>query len=376
MYNYKNSIDFPQAIFSLIFFIIMILMSFWIIRPFVLGFSWASMIVIATWPFMLKVQFWFGGKRYFAVIIMTIVLLLLFIVPVVFLVNNLIENSVPLMNWLTSGNLQLPNLNWLQDVPIIGMKLFISYHKLLNEGGVALITQIQPYMGITTEFFIIQVGNFGRFVIDLIFMLIFSSILYWNGEQVGNIIRHFAFRLAAKPGDTVVLLAGQAIRAVALGVVVTALVQGILGGIGLAISGIPYASLLMILIILFCLIQLGPLPVLIPAIIWLYWNSNVTCGTALLIWSSILCILDHILRPILIRIGADLPTLLILSGVIGGLLAFGMIGLFIGPVVLVISYRLILSWMDEIPSPDSLANVPVKRISKKKSNKTFYMRYI
>ncbi|HXK00509.1 MAG TPA: AI-2E family transporter YdiK [Buchnera sp. (in: enterobacteria)] len=366
MYNYKNSMDLPKAIFLLFFFIIMTLTSFWIIRPFVLGFSWASMIVIATWPFMLKLQFWFGGKRCFAVIVMTIFLLLLFIVPVVFLVNSLIENSVPLMNWLTSGNLQFPNLNWLQDIPVIGTKLFISYHKLLNEGGVALITQIQPYMGITTEFFIVQVGNFGRFVIDLIFMLIFSSILYWNGEKVGNIVRHFAFRLASKPGDVVVLLAGQAIRAVALGVVVTALVQGILGSIGLVILGIPYASLLMILIILFCLIQLGPLPVLVPAIIWLYWHGNAICGSALLIWSGILCILDHILRPVLIRIGADLPTLLILSGVIGGLLAFGMIGLFIGPVVLVISYRLILSWMDEIPSPDSLSNISMKRISKKK----------
>ncbi|CAL4042388.1 AI-2E family transporter YdiK [Buchnera aphidicola] len=366
MYNYKNSIDLPQAIFSLFFFIILTLTSFWIIRPFFLGFSWASMIVIATWPFMLKLQFLFGGKRYFAVIIMTIFLLLIFIIPVVFLVNSLIENSVPLMNWLTSGKLQFPNLNWLQDIPIIGIKLFISYHKLLNEGGVSLITQIQPYMGITTEFFIIQVGNFGRFVVDLIFMLIFSSILYWNGEQVGNIIRHFAFRLAAKPGDAVVLLAGQAIRAVALGVVVTALVQGILGGIGLVTLGIPYASLLMILIILFCLIQLGPLPVLIPAIVWLYWHGNATSGTVLLVWSGILCILDHILRPVLIRIGADLPILLILSGVIGGLLAFGMIGLFIGPVVLVISYRLLSSWMNEIPSPDSFSTIPIKNISKNK----------
>ncbi|HMI76825.1 MAG TPA: AI-2E family transporter YdiK [Buchnera sp. (in: enterobacteria)] len=366
MHNSKKNTDLPKAIFSLIFVIIMTFTSFWIIRPFILGFAWASMVVIATWPFMLKLQFWFWGKRSLAVIIMTIILLLIFIIPVVFLVNSLIDNSVPLLTWLSAGNLQFPNLNWLQDIPIIGIKLYTSYHKLLNEGGVTLITQIQPYMGRTTEFFIIQVGNFIRFFIHLIFMLIFSSILYWNGEKVGSIIRHFAFRLASKPGDAVVLLAGQAIRSVALGVVVTALIQGILGGIGLFLFGIPYASLFTILIILFCLIQLGPLLVLIPIIIWLYCNGNATWGTALLIWSSIICTLDHILRPMLIRIGADLPTLLILSGVIGGLLAFGMIGLFIGPVVLVISYRLILSWINEIPSPASVSKIIIKKILKKK----------
>ncbi|WP_343192261.1 AI-2E family transporter YdiK [Buchnera aphidicola (Formosaphis micheliae)] len=367
MYTNRKDIDLPQATFSLIFIIIMTLTSFWIIRPFILGFSWASMVVIATWPFMIRLQFLLCGKRSIAVIIMTVLLLLLFIIPVAFLVNSLIENSVPLINWLTSSNVQFPNLNWLQAIPVIGMKLFVGYHKLLSEGGSALISQLQPYMGMTTKFFIVQVGHFSRFSVDLMFMLIFSIILYWNGEKVGNIIRHFAFRLAGKTGDTLVLLAGQAIRAVALGVVVTALVQGLLGGIGLEISGVPYSALLMILIILFCLLQLGPLPVLIPAIVWLYWHGNKTCGTALLVWSSILCILDHILRPILIRIGADLPTLLILSGVIGGFLTFGMIGLFFGPVVLVISYRLILSWMEEIPSPVSpMSNIVIKRLSKEK----------
>ena len=132
---------------------------------------------------------------------------------------------------------------------------------------------------------------------------------------------------------------------------VTALVQSVLGGIGLAIAGIPAAVLLAVLMFIFCVAQLGPLPVLVPAIIWLYWSGDTTWGTVLLVWSCVVGTLDNFLRPILIRMGADLPMVLILSGVIGGLLAFGMIGLFIGPVVLAVSYRLLTAWMNETPEP-------------------------
>jgi len=129
------------------------------------------------------------------------------------------------------------------------------------------------------------------------------------------------------------------------------LVQSILGGIGLAISGIPAATLLTVVMFIFCLAQLGPLLVLIPAIIWLYWTGDTTWGTVLLVWSCVVGTLDNFLRPALIRMGADLPLILILSGVIGGLLAFGMIGLFIGPVVLAVSYRLVSAWVNEAPEP-------------------------
>lgn len=365
MKDRRESMDLLKLAFSLIFIIAMAIASFWVIQPFVLGFAWASMIVIATWPLLLKLQNWLGGNRLFAVFMMTLILLLVLIIPAVFLVNILIDNSIPLIHILMSKDFKLPELLWLQDIPLIGTKLFLNYQKLIKGGSVGLISQLQPYFGKTTEFFFIQARHFGRFILHLSFMLIFSALLYWNGEKVSNTIRHLAFKLASHSGDAVVLLAGKAVRAVALGVVVTALLQGLLGWIGLVISGIPYSALLMIVIILLCLIQLGPLPVLIPAIVWLYWSDDTTWGTVLLIWSCIICILDNILRPMLIRIGIDLPSLLILSGVIGGLLAFGMIGVFIGPVILVISYRMILSWMYEAPISYFLLDNFTKKLLKK-----------
>ncbi|QCI24780.1 AI-2E family transporter YdiK [Buchnera aphidicola (Rhopalosiphum padi)] len=360
MQNPKEKMDLSQFILSLIFIIAISATSFLIIRPFILGFSWASMIVIATWPLMLKMQKFLGGKRLIAVISMIVILLLLFIIPIVFLVNSLIKTSIPLIHWFSSNNLEFPELIWLQDIPIIGKKIFISYQELLDSDGGELIREVRPYMGRTTEFFIIQAKNCGLFIMHLTLMLLFSVLLYWNGEKISNSIRQFAFRLSSQNGDAIVSLSVQAVRAVALGVVVTALIQAVLSGIGLLISGVPYWTLLMILIVFSCLIQLGPLPILIPSVVWLYWNSNTTWGTVLLIWSCFVFILDNILRPFFIRIGSDLPTFLILLGVIGGLLAFGMIGLFIGPVVLVILYRLIVSWIYGISIDSFLESTTLK----------------
>ena len=358
MKSLYRDMDLPQILFTLMFILLLIVACLWVVQPFILGFAWASMVVIATWPLMFKLQNLLWGRRSLAVIAMTIILLLLFIFPIALLVNSLIDNSAPVFAWATQSHM-MPELTWLNSIPMIGEKLYSSYHKLVAGGGAAIMTQVQPYIGRTTGFFVAQAGHFGRFMIHLAVMLLFSVLLYWRGEQAAHGIRHFAFRMAGRRGDAAVLLAGQAIRAVALGVVVTALVQGILGGIGLAISGIPYATLLTVLMILCCLVQIGPLLVLVPAIIYLYWSGDTTWGTVLLIWSCVVGTLDNVLRPMLIRLGADLPMILILSGVIGGLIAFGMIGLFIGPVVLAVSYRLVSVWTHEAPPPsdDPLAVV-------------------
>ncbi len=352
----------PQKLFTLMFFVLMTVASFWVVQPFILGFAWAGMVVIATWGLMLRIQRYLWGRRSLAVLVMTLIILLVFILPIALLISSVIDNSGPVIAWATSGHIQVPKLEWLSNVPMIGDKLANYYQKMVAGGGSALMAKIQPYVGRTTSFFVSQAGHFGRLLVHLALMLLFSALLYWRGERVGQGIRHFAYRLAGRRGDAVVLLAGQAIRAVALGVVVTALLQGVVGGIGLAISGIPYATLLTVVMILCCLIQIGPLLVLVPAIIWLYWSGDTTWGTVLLIWSCVVATMDSFVRPMLIRLGADLPMLIILSGVIGGLISFGMIGLFIGPVVLAVSYRLVSVWMHEAPEPHDDPNLVVEEL--------------
>lgn len=157
----------------------------------------------------------------------------------------------------------------------------------------------------------------------------------------------FGRRLGGDRGEMAVHLAGQAIRSVALGVVVTAVTQSIVAGIGLAIVGLPFAPVLTAVIFVLCLAQLGPALVLIPAVIWMYYAGDPLWGTVLLAFSIVAMTMDNFLRPILIRRGASLPLALILAGVIGGMIAMGLLGIFLGPTVLAISYTLLNAWMAE-----------------------------
>jgi predicted PurR-regulated permease PerM len=132
---------------------------------------------------------------------------------------------------------------------------------------------------------------------------------------------------------------------VALSIVVTAVVQSALGGIGLSVAGVPAAPLLTAVMLLLCLAQLGPLLVLVPSVIWVFWSGRVVSGAVLLGFTVVAGTIDNFLRPLLIRKGVDLPLVLIFAGVIGGLLAFGVIGLFIGPVVLAVTFTLLQAWV-------------------------------
>jgi predicted PurR-regulated permease PerM len=144
-----------------------------------------------------------------------------------------------------------------------------------------------------------------------------------------------------------VVLAAQAIRGVALGVGVTAIVQTVLGGLGLAAAGVPFASLLSAVMLILCIAQIGPMPILLPAVGWMFWTGDTGWATVLLVWSVIVGSLDSFLRPMLIKRGADLPLLLIFAGVIGGMLSFGLVGIFVGPVVLAVTYTLTLAWIED-----------------------------
>jgi predicted PurR-regulated permease PerM len=160
-------------------------------------------------------------------------------------------------------------------------------------------------------------------------------------------VRAFGRRLAGVRGEEVVTLGGQAIRGVALGVVVTALAQSILGGIGLAITGVPFAPVLTALMFILCIAQIGPVLVLAPAVGWMYWTGDTGWATVLLVWTVVVGTMDNVLRPYLIKKGADLPLLLIFAGVIGGLLSFGLLGIFVGPLVLAVTYKLLEAWVSE-----------------------------
>jgi predicted PurR-regulated permease PerM len=207
--------------------------------------------------------------------------------------------------------------------------------------------KLAPYGGSAIQWFITEVGGYGVLVLQFLLTVVFAALLYANGEHAASWMKRFGRRLAGERGETSIRLAGQAVRGVALGVVVTALAQSVLGGVGLAIARIPFAAVLTAVMFMLAIAQVGPLLVLVPAVAWLYWSSSTGWGTFLLIWALVVGTMDNFLRPILIKKGADLPLLLIFAGVVGGLIAFGLIGIFVGPVVLAVGHTLLAAWVDE-----------------------------
>jgi predicted PurR-regulated permease PerM len=191
------------------------------------------------------------------------------------------------------------------------------------------------------------IGGLGTVILQLLLIVAIAAIMYAKGERAAAMAVRFGRRLSGDRGELVVRLSGEAIRAVALGVVVTAIAQSVLGGIGLAVAGVEFAPLLSALMFLLCLAQVGPAPVLIPAVVWMYFTGDTTWATVLLAFTLPAMTMDNVLRPLLIRKGADLPLLLILAGVIGGLIATGLLGIFLGPTVLAIAYTLLNTWISE-----------------------------
>jgi predicted PurR-regulated permease PerM len=341
--------DLPRTILAVLAIGGLIAATFWVLRPFLLATIWAAMIVVATWPLMLRVQSHLHGKRALAVTVMTLFLLLVFVLPVSLALGAIVQNTDVLVGWaksLATFKLPAPPV-WLAGLPLVGEKLATLWQDLATGERGGLIARVSPYAGEATRWIFSQLGTVGLMTFHFLLTVVIAAIMYAGGEEGATMAKRFGRRLAGEAGETAIGIAGGAIRGVALGVVVTALVQSFLGGIGLAVVGIPFASLLTAVMFLLCIAQIGPSLVLIPAVAWLYWKGDTVWATVLLVWCVPVVTLDNFLRPMLIKRGLDLPLLLIFAGVIGGLIAFGLIGLFVGPVVLAVTYRLFLAWIDE-----------------------------
>jgi predicted PurR-regulated permease PerM len=329
------------------------LASFWIVRPFIGATIWATMIVVATWPVLIAVQARLGGRRWLAVAVMTGVMLLVFIVPFMLAIGTLIDNADRISGWVTTilTATPPPAPAWLQNVPLVGPRLAEIWNDLVDAGASGLMPRLQPYAGGAAQWFLKEAGTLGGALLQFLLTIVITAIMYSGGDAAAAGVRAFARRLAGARGEDVVNLGGAAIRGVALGVVVTALVQSIVGGIGLAITGVPFAPVLTALMFILCIAQLGPTLVLAPAVAWMYWTGDNVWASVLLVWAVVVGTMDNVLRPYLIKKGADLPLLLIFAGVIGGLLSFGLLGIFVGPLVLAVTYTLLEAWVRDDGAP-------------------------
>jgi predicted PurR-regulated permease PerM len=341
--------DLARITLAVMVLLLLIFTTLWVLRPFLLAGVWATMLVVSTWPLLTSLQARLGNRRGAAVAVLTVGMLLLVILPLWAALTTIAGQAEQVMSWVRSvaeqGLPQPPD--WVGKIPVVGAKVTAAWAQEAASGREGLAARVAPYASDAVRWALSGLGSMGGMLIQFLMVVAFSAILYSNGEVAARGVRRFGRRLAAQRGEDSVILAGQAIRAVALGVGATAVVQTLLAGLGLVVAGVPFAGFLSAVILLLCIAQLGPALILFPAVGWMFWSDQNAWGTILLVWSVVVTLLDNVLRPVLIKKGADLPLLLIFAGVIGGMLGFGLIGLFVGPVVLAVTYTLLEAWIED-----------------------------
>lgn len=338
-----------RTIFSVLFIVGLAVASFWVLKPFFAAFIWAATIVVATWPLLLRTEGLFGGRRVPAVILMTLAMLLIVIVPLLAAVVSLADHAPAMAAWLIGlPARELPAAPaWLDGLPLLGGWAAATWNDFAGTGFGELTAHLQPYMSDIGRWLVAEAGALGLLLVQGALIVAICALLYANGEAWAAWLLRLGRRLDGDRGGAAIVLAGQAIRGVALGVVVTAFLQAVLGGLGLLLAGVPFAGALTVLMFVLCIAQLGPSLVLGGALLWLYLAGSSGWAIALLLWSVVVVLMDNFVRPLLIRRSASLPLLLIFAGVVGGMLGFGLVGIFVGPVVLAVAYTLINAWMAE-----------------------------
>ena len=314
-----------------------------IFRPFMLPMIWGVIIAIAAYPGFVKLERRIGSRL--AAILMTLIGIILLLGPVGMLAATLVENVQTLSGNLEEGGIQVPAPpESVSEWPIIGEDAYRFWSLASTNLGAAL-TQIEPQIKALSGWLLSAVANAGLGMLQFLIALIIAGILLTQAEGGSRAAHAVAKRLAGEPGAGLVRLAEGTIRSVSRGVLGTAFIQSLLAGIGLVVAGVPAAGLLAFICLVLCTVQIGPGLVLIPSIIYLFSYADTMTAVLFTIWSLLVMPLDNVLKPLLMRRGTAVPTLIILVGVIGGMLAYGLIGVFLGPVIVGLGYELLCAWV-------------------------------
>ena len=313
-----------------------------ILRPFLPAMLWAVILTVATWPILLRLRRTLEPRHRLAVLIMVAGLVATVAIPTTLLLSEVIQSAPQALESMRdSVSDGLPPLpGWVIDIPVLGPKLQL-YWNSWTANPEALISRLEPYGQQIFGWITGSATSMGLALINLLLTLLLTGLLYLHGEELLRSLQHWSRRWLGTQADALLRIATQTLRGVAIGVVGTALIQSILATAAFAVSGMGHIAILFVLTLMSALVQLGAAPVVALAALWHYMHGETGWAIALAIWTAVVGGLDNVLRPVLIRQGVDLPIWLIFAGVIGGLLAFGVVGLFAGPVILALSYQLL-----------------------------------
>ncbi|ANY88436.1 MULTISPECIES: AI-2E family transporter [Pseudomonas] len=318
----------------------------WVMAPFISALLWGAILAFASWPLMRLLTRVLGGRETLAASLLTAVWILVVALPLVWLGFNLADHIRDATTFIRDVQVDgLPDApDWLGNIPLVGERL-VRWWDSMDQQGAALLASIKPHLGQVGNWFLARSAQIGSGALELTLSLVFVFFFYRDGPRLAAFVLRLLQRLMGDRAEYYLDLVAGTVQRVVNGVIGTAAAQGLLALIGFLIAGVPGAIVLGLVTFMLSLIPMGPPLAWIPATGWLVWKGEYGMAVFLGLWGTfIISGVDNVLKPYLISRGGNLPLVIVLLGVFGGLLAFGFIGLFIGPTLLAVGYSLLLDW--------------------------------
>ena len=347
----KNAVESAIRI-GLIF--ILVWWAYQIMLPFIVPVLWGAIIAIAVAPFIGKLENILNGRRTLASVLFTLLALSLLLLPTIMLSGNIVENIQNLAHALREGTLTIPTPpERIFDIPIIGEKLHTIW-TLASENIDAAVSQFAPQIKMVGGILLKGAGGALASLIQFVVAIILAGIFLANTNASVKATKNIATRIFGAQGVEWVVLSAATIRSVVQGVLGIALIQATFAGIGLYMIGAPAPGILALLVLAVAIVQLPPLLILGPVAAYVFTYADNTPAIIFLVYSIIVSMSDSFLKPLLLGRGVDIPMLVILLGAIGGMLMSGIIGLFLGAVILALAYKLFVAWIHDDPSHEAI----------------------
>lgn len=326
--------------------LVLILGCFVVLRPFLSAILWSVILAFSTWPVYQRIESAVAGRKGLASGLMVLIVAAVLIVPLALLGTSLAEDVTALVEMarqlLSEGPPTPPA--WVAKLPVVGSRLHDHWQEMAGSGA-RLTEALLKYLMPLRDWALRSAANLGESLLYLSLSVFIAFFLYRDGAALSTRLAPLFTRVGGQRAPALLHVAGDTIKGVVYGVIGTALIQGILVGIGLWIAGIPRVLLLGVLACVLSLIPVGPALIWLPAAIWLFGKGSTGWAVFLVLWGFLVVgLVDNFLKPYFIGKGSHLPFILVFLGTLGGVMAFGFLGIFLGPTLLAIAYASFQEW--------------------------------
>ncbi len=324
---------------------------FLVLQPFLPAVAWAAILCATMWPLFLRASAWLGNRPGLAALVMVLLVSVVLLAPFAIVGFTIAENADRVGNFthklIEEG--PPPPPAWVGQLPLIGERAAATWSMFTHDTA-RLLDAARGYIDPARKLLVASGATALGAILQLALSIFIAFFFFRDGEALVRRLRAATERIAGERGQRLADVAAVTVRGVVLGILGTALAQGVLTGIGLAVAGIAAAPLLGLVAFFVSPVPIGTGLVWIPAGLWLMSQGDMGWGIFVLVWGAVVVSsIDNVLKPMIISRGSDLPFILVLLGVLGGVFAFGFIGVFLGPVLLAVGYALLKEWAVEAP---------------------------